>query len=144
MNLETGISLAAVLFGVISFGFGWISYKKQRDFRGLLEFVGQKAEDLEDTLAKNKETLEATSQHIAELSRRVVWLETRIRHPKQVSEEVLDEKMPGENSTKPTITERRRRVITLASRGQDTETIAATLGMLPGEVELIINLSRAA
>lgn len=43
--------------------------------------------------------------------------------------------------TKPTMTERRRRVLALARRGQDADTISNMLGMPNGEVELIMNLS---
>jgi septal ring factor EnvC (AmiA/AmiB activator) len=143
MNVETGISLAAILFGLLSFGFCLICYKKQRNHRNLLEFAEQQIEDLQDTLAKNKEAFETNSHRVAEHSRRIAWLETRIRQPKSSSEEVLDDTAAIE-SPKPNITERRHRVITLASRGQNAETIAATLGMLPGEVELIINLNQAA
>jgi hypothetical protein len=37
--------------------------------------------------------------------------------------------------------ERRRRVLALARRGQDADTISNMLGMPNGEVELIMNLS---
>ena len=43
--------------------------------------------------------------------------------------------------TKPTMMERRRRVLALARRGQDADTISNMLGMPNGEVELIMNLS---
>jgi hypothetical protein len=41
------------------------------------------------------------------------------------------------------ITERRHRIMSLANSGQNAETISEMLGMLPGEVQLVINLSRA-
>jgi hypothetical protein len=44
---------------------------------------------------------------------------------------------------KPSITERRHRVLSLARRGLDVETIASTLGAPHGEVELIIELNNA-
>jgi hypothetical protein len=142
MNLETGITFAAIFFGVLSFCFCLVCYKKQRNHRNLLEFAEKQIEDLQEKLAKNKEALETNSQRVAEHSRRIAWLETRVRQPKSPSEEVIDE--TATESPKLNITERRHRVITLASRGQNAETIAATLGMLPGEVELIINLNQAA
>lgn len=141
MNLETGITFTAIFFGVLSFCFCLICYKKQRNHRGLLEFAENQIVDLQEKLLKNKEALETNSQRVAEHSRRIAWLETRIRQPKLASEEVIDETTA--DTTKVNITERRHRVITLASRGQNAETIAATLGMLPGEVELIINLNQA-
>jgi hypothetical protein len=42
------------------------------------------------------------------------------------------------------MTERRHRVLSLARRGYDVNTIATMLNELPGEVELIIGLSKAA
>ena len=142
MNLETGITFAAIFFGVLSFGFCLVCYKKQRNQRSLLFFVEKQIADLQDILAKNKEAFETNSHRVTEQSRRIAWLETRIRQPKSASEEIIDD--TATESPKLNITERRHRVITLASRGQNTETIAATLGMLPGEVELIINLNQAA
>jgi DNA-binding NarL/FixJ family response regulator len=142
MNLETQLSFAAILFGVLSVILSVICYRKLRAQRGLLEFVGKQVEDLEDVLAKNKELLETNAQRVGEQSRRIAWLETRIRQPKQASEEIVGEPDTNE-SPKMNMTERRHRVITLATRGQNAEAIATTLGMLPGEVELIINLNFA-
>lgn len=141
MNLEMIISLSAVFVAVLGFIFALVCYKKQIKQRELLEFSAGQIEDLEETLAKNKESLETNAQRVAEQSRRIAWLETRVRQTKPSSDEVFDDTPPDE-ALKMNITERRHRVITLASRGQDAKTIAATLGMLPGEVELIINLNR--
>ncbi len=143
MSLELIMSLTAIFIAFLSFGFCLICYKKQVGQRALLEFAEKQIEDLQDTLVKNKEVFETNSQRVAEQSRRIAWLETRVRQPKPASEEILDETTAVE-SAKPNITERRHRVITLASRGQNAETIAATLGMPPGEVELIINLNQVA
>ena len=56
---------------------------------------------------------------------------------------MIDETAAGEPA-KLSMTERRHRVIALASRGQNAEAIATTLGIMPGEVELIIRLNQAA
>jgi septal ring factor EnvC (AmiA/AmiB activator) len=141
MNTETIISLSSVFIAVLSLVFAIICFKKQQKQGKLIEFAARQIEDLEETLAKNKETLETNAQRVAEQSRRIAWLETRVRQTKPSSDEVLDDTTPDE-ALKLNMTERRHRVITLASRGQDAKTIAATLGMLPGEVELIINLNR--
>lgn len=143
MNLETQISFAAIFFGILSLVFATIVYKKMSKQRELLEFIGKQVEDLEETLAKSKELFETNTQRLVEQSRRVAWLETRIRQPKQPVEVIIDDTTAKE-SPKLNMTERRHRVITLSSRGQNAETIASTLGMLPGEVELIINLNHAA
>lgn len=47
-------------------------------------------------------------------------------------------------SLKPNMTEKRHRVLVLARYGQDVDTIANTLGLPHGEVELIVNLNSVA
>jgi len=143
MNLETGILIFAVAVSIISLIIALVCLKKHQSNRSLLEFTEKQIEDLQEIMAKNKENFDNNAQRVAEQSRRIAWLESRIRQPKLISEEVLVEPESNE-SQKPNITERRHRVITLAARGQNAETIAATLGMMPGEVELIINLNQAA
>lgn len=49
-----------------------------------------------------------------------------------------------QSSLKPNMTEKRHRVLSLAKYGQDVDTIANTLGIPHGEVELIVNLNSAA
>jgi hypothetical protein len=83
--------------------------------------------------------LDTASRQAGEHARRIAWLESRARfvqvEPKTVEKPVQQ---------KITITERRHRVMSLARRGQDINTIARTLGMNHGEVELMINLGKAA
>lgn len=141
MNLETQISICAFVIGAASLIFSLLTVKKSRSQRGLLEFVGKQVEDLENVLAKNKETLTANAERLSEQSRRIAWLESRVRQPKAVSDEVIEDSLIAEPQ-KLNMTERRHRVITLAARGQSAETIAGTLGMMPGEVELIMNLNQ--
>jgi flagellar biosynthesis/type III secretory pathway chaperone len=141
MNIETNISIFAFVFGAASLFLSFLMFKKIRNQRDLLEFVGKQVEDLETVISKNKESLETNAQRINEQSRRIAWLESRIRQPKIAGEEIIDD-TPVSQPQKLNMTERRHRVITLAARGQSAETIAATLGMLTGEVELIINLNQ--
>ena len=142
MNLEIEFSITAIFLGALSLVFAAFIYKKTRNQRGLIEFIGKQVEDMQEILAKNKELLETNAARVAEQSRRLAWLETRIRQPKPAVEETIVEHISDE-PPKLNMTERRHRVITLASRGQNIEKIAATLGMLPGEVELIINLNQS-
>lgn len=142
MNLDTQISLFAVLFGAVSAIVSLIMFKKMRAQRGLLEFVEKQVDDLEDVLSRNRETLESNAQRVDEQARRIAWLETRVRQPKPAAEVLVEDAPVSLEPQKLNIAERRHRVITLAGRGQNTETIAATLGMLPGEVELIISLNQ--
>lgn len=142
MNFELQIAIAAIFFGVLGCLLAAVQYRKLGRQRELIEFVGQQVEDLEETLAKNRELLDTNAQRVAEQARRVAWLETRVRQPKKAAEPPPDEQAAGDPA-KLTMTERRHRVITLAARGQNVDTIATTLGMLPGEVELIINLNQS-
>lgn len=48
------------------------------------------------------------------------------------------------NKPKSDMTEKRHRVLSLAKYGQDVDTIANTLGLPHGEVELIVNLNSVA
>lgn len=135
------LSLAGTV--AFSLGFTVISYWRLRKGRELLDFIEKQVEDLQETHARNKELFDTNAQRMADQARRINWLETRVRQPKLVSDEVVTENISSEQP-KLNITERRHRVIKLSSRGQNVETIATNLGMLPGEVELIINLNRAA
>jgi len=141
MNLESIISSIAALLGVLAFVYSFTAFKKSRDCRGLLEFLAQRIEDLEQTVAVVKDLNETGAQRISEQARRIAWLETRVRQPK-LSEEDGSDDAQNEISTKSIITERRHRVLTLAARGQSIEEIAETLGMMHGEIQLIISLNR--
>jgi hypothetical protein len=146
MNIEIGSAIAALSVSLIAFAFAALSYRKNKNNRELLEFAGGQIDELSESLAKSKETLEANTQRVMDQSRRIAWLETRIRKPRSASSDVIDDEAVATNPSEPkklNITERRHRVIALASRGQRPEAIAATLGMLTGEVELIVNLNHA-
>ena len=147
MNLEFGILSGAFLLGAIGFLMNVAGFFKQRGNSRLIGEMSERVEELENSLAANKEKLDAAVQRAVDQSRRVAWLEMRVRQPKLAKKEILDEAVLAEKSedTAPTlsITERRHRVLHLASRGQKAETIASTLGMLTGEVELIVNLNQA-
>lgn len=139
--METGISTMAFLFGLSGFALATFCFTTLRKQRELLNFAEKQIEDLQESAVRNKEHLEINAQRVAEQSRRIAWLETRIRQPKLAIEESLEETMS--EPEKLNMTERRHRVVTLAARGQNADQIAATLGMLTGEVELIINLNQA-
>ena len=98
--------------------------------------------DFEKAQAEFSRDLDTLSRRAGEQGRRIAWLETRARTGRN-EQPVAAEMVNGANS-KPNITERRHRVRSLAKRGQDAQTIAQTLGMPYGEVELMINLLKAA
>lgn len=144
VELQIGLIAAAVFFGLLSFGLVISTRKKQKAQAELLEFAEQQVTDLHELVSRTKEAAEVNTQRIAEQSRRIAWLESRIRKPQPPSDDVIDDEPAETEPEKLSITERRHRVISLASRGQRPEAIATTLGMLPGEVELIISLNQAA
>lgn len=141
MAIEFGISIGAALVGVLGLGISLNCLKGYRKNRNLLEFSAGQIEELENELAENTKLLEQSKVRGADQARRIAWLETRIRKPEKVKKDVLSEEVLVQTPVS-NITERRHRVLNLAARGQDAETIAATLGLLRGEVELIINIGR--
>ena len=98
--------------------------------------------DFEESLVELNHRLDTLSRNAGEQGGRVAWLETRARRSQTVQPELVELASPV--NAKPTITERRHRVLSLARRGQSAQTIAQTLGMPHGEVELMMNLLKAA
>jgi len=144
--MEIIISLSAVILGIGALALAWAAYKKSRECRSLLEFTEKQIQDLDDATAKTGETVGSALNRLSEQSRRVAWVESKIRKPQIKNDEVIDERIFTAPAAAPksNIVERRHRILSLAARGQSSETIASTLGMMPGEVELIINLNRPA
>ncbi len=92
--------------------------------------------------------LDKASKRDNDAARRIAWLEARAK-----TGAASDSEMPTDataassditNSAKPSITERRHRVLSLARRGLDSKDISSTLGVPHGEVDLIIGLSKVA
>ena len=98
---------------------------------------------LEGELQSMSQDLDTVRERAADQGRRLAWLESRLRTggapPPEAPAE--SEAVPA---AKQSITERRHRVLSLARTGLDPASIAATLGVPHGEVELIIGLSKAA
>lgn len=97
---------------------------------------------LEQDLHELSRDLDTATERATHQARRIAWLESRVHPGKQL--EALHAPETSFDKGRPPMTERRHRVLTLARRGQAAETIAATLNMAQGEVELIIGLSKAA
>ena len=99
------------------------------------------AVEMEGQLGAFKQELETLAQRGAEQRQRLALLESRSRVRRPESEPAAS--LPVfEGSAKPTVTEKRYRVLTLARRGLDVSTICETLSLPHGEVALIIGLSR--
>lgn len=116
--------------------------KRVKEMMGLLEFAQSQIDELQDAIIRTKEFHETAHRRDSDQARRIAWLESKIRKPRPTSDEVLDDSVITEQP-KLSMTERRHRVITLASRGKNAEAIASSLGLFKGEVELILNLNKA-
>lgn len=143
MELELNNLLIALVLGVLGIAVSAVCYFKQRRSARLLNRIGSEVEDLTEKMAKIKEAFEHASGRLSDQSRHIAWLETRIRQPKLLDDEILQDETIHE-TPRATITERRHLVTALASRGQTSHQVAMALGMLQGEVELIMNLNQAA
>lgn len=99
------------------------------------------AHELEDKLFAVHQDFDQLSQRLIEQADRLAWLESRAHSSRIEDETDLVASLAA--PSKPSITERRHRVLSLAHHGLDAETIAATIGAPHGEVELIIELNNA-
>ncbi len=97
---------------------------------------------LEERMSVATQDFKATSKRIDEYARRIAWVETRVRPGTPPPEPTVDESLAA--AAKPSLTERRHRVLSLARRGIDVNTIATMLGSPHGEIELIIGLNKTA
>jgi DNA-binding NarL/FixJ family response regulator len=96
--------------------------------------------DLDDEMTELKCSIEAVLQRVETQARKVAWLESRHVKRQNSDEEIHS---PVSTNDKPSVTERRHRVLKLAGKGLDAQTISSTLGVSKGEVELIIGMSGA-
>ena len=141
MNNQTILTteIASVSLAFVSFITSLVLFRKARR---LSQNWASLESRIDDEMNAFSTDLDTVSRKSGEHGRRVAWLETRVRSSKV--EKTMEPEMVSNIAAKPTITERRHRVLLLARRGQDPQTIARTLGMPHGEVELMINLGRAA
>ena len=142
MHLQMGILTAATLFGVLGFVFSMVCLANLRKNRKLMKTLINRIEELENGFEESRDQLEDGKFRATDQARRIAWLEARIRKPEKVKSDILSQEVLTPKPPESNITERRHRVLALASRGQDAETISNTLGMFTGEVELIMSLRR--
>ena len=135
MNQQMLVEAVCILTGALSLMVSLVALSRLRRINRATASFQEAANKELDVLSNDVDKL---SRQSGEFSRRISSLESR----KQSSALETDESVTV--NTKPTITERRHRVLSLARRGQNAQTIAQTLGMPHGEVELMINLVRAA
>lgn len=131
--------VAGGVLGAFSFALNMILLRRTRQTTQICTKLESRIE--EEFMALSSD-LDTVSRKSGEFASKVAWLESRVRSPR-VDPEVTPESVAS-TTARPSITERRYRVLSLARRGQDPKTIASTLGIPHGEVELMINLGRAA
>ena len=142
MNLQMGILTASIIFGVSGLIFSLVCLANLRKKRNLLETLISRIEELENDFDECRDQLEDGKIRATDQARRIAWLEARIRKPEKIKKDILSQEVLTPKPAETNMTERRHRVLALAHRGQDAETISNTLGMLTGEVELIMSLGR--
>lgn len=133
------ITIGSGFFAVISFFWCVGLAFKLRSVRKRADRLTEIIEEEMGAVSRNLETVLTQS---ADQTRRVAWLETRVRPSAPAARQKVNE--PLAQPSKTSLTEYRHRVLALAQRGLDVNTIANMLGEMPGEIELIINLHRAA
>lgn len=131
-------SLTAIV-GIVSLVLAWRSRAEAR--RTLAVAI-----QLESELSQISGDLDLASHRTNDYARRVAWLESRLSYGNAAlaAVETENNQLVDTTPSKPSITERRHRVLSLARRGLDTHSISSTLGVPHGEVDLIIGLSNVA
>lgn len=143
MNFELGISITATIFGFISFLISAFCIKNFRDQKYYLELHTNEIDILEEELNESLDLLQESQNHISDQARRIAWLETRFRHPQAHDEKDSSTRdIPLRKDRRLSIAERRQKILKLSEQEQDSKVIAEKLGLMPGEVELILNLNR--
>ena len=91
-------------------------------------------------IALLEEQLERTNEAVETLKEEAFLFDTKGKDPRSnQTSTTIDEINENENH-RCTLPEQRSRIMKLAAKGSDTATIAATLGMSPAEVDLILRL----
>lgn len=96
--------------------------------------------ELDGKLTEHKQELNRLTQRTTDQARRTAWADSRAR----TNSFDMEATAAGSSAVAPSklsITERRHRVLSLARRGLDVQSIASTVGVAQGEVELIIGLN---
>jgi hypothetical protein len=142
--LITAASLAAAV------ACGWLCFRLTRQAREAVQHLLAIATEHEGALDNVRHQLSSVSQSAVEQSRRLARLETnRVAEtaqqgPAKAPDIVAPAPIQPLQNVRLGITERRHRVLALARRGLEVGVIATSLGLPHGEVELIIEINKAA
>lgn len=105
----------------------------------LLEEYSETLVSIQDFQSEYRELAEENRSTIEKQSRRIAWLEVQVKKEHQAPAPRTRGSGPT-NGQRPVIDRQRSRVLQMFGRGQDISSIASVTGMMPGEVELILNL----
>ncbi len=141
MNIQIEILAALSVFGLLSFIVSVFSYLSMQKLKTLAKYNNKQIIFLEDSLFECEKELEKNRIRVENQSRFLSSLENSAPKPKELKEETFDAATQRESS-EINLTEQKHKVLSLAQNGQDSRSIAEKLGMMPGEVELIVNLNR--
>ncbi len=145
MDMQLGLSIFSITLALLSVVFSGICVVLMLRNKNLTDALISQLDECENEIRAIRENNDGDSFRSSDHSRRIAWLETRIRKPEKFKNETLGEEgFAPKKSGMANMTERRHRVLTLAARGQDANSIAVSLGMLVGEVDLIMRLGRGA
>ena len=108
-------------------------------YRGLAQKHAKATADFSKELTALSADLDTVSQTAGDASRKAAFLEAKM---KQQTLELVQPEVAA--NAKLNITERRHRVLSLWRRGLNTQSISSRLGLPVGEVELMIDLEKAA
>lgn len=146
MLLVFALPVSIVAFGLI----GVMAYRTRRMLHENLALTTR----LVERVAVAERKSHAAVQYGTDQARRIAWLESRVRQKREPAGPVISGLKPNRseparladpadpaNLKRTSMIQQRYRVLALARRGLDIATIAETLGIPHGEVELIIALN---
>lgn len=135
----TEILLALVILSATGTVYCMVTTRRLSSRLCLLEEFSEILPSVQDSQSEFREIAEENRSTIAQQSRRIAWLEAQVRKEREVPvPRIRESQKPGRQ--KPVIDRQRSRILQMFARGQDISSIAAVTGMMPGEVELILNL----
>ena len=111
---------------------------RNRQLKANVEFCLSEIAFLESQNEERALQIESLTQKLGDLPKDHTRRRVRTRTTAQKAAFVSYPKLAPNKSS---LLDQRNRVIRLAETGQDSSTIAATLGMVPGEVDLIVRLN---
>lgn len=154
MNLQMEILIVLSAFGLVSFiACAW-GLRNLFRLKALAESNNELIFHLEKALSEHETELAASRRLIDRQTRRIDRLENQTSRAAETAAAVAASagsvpvgKFSGDKphfseTARMSRVEQKHKILRLAEHGQNPRTIAETLGLMPGEVELIVKLNR--